>query len=121
MKDSLLMFTGTIGNVTYGSQNDDGYQALEQLETSAVRRIPGDPNGDTVYLHAVRTGSTDMVNFHRENFAIDPKAKDRHGDMDLMLAIKGGNQNDWGENYQIIFAIVASLPNRNWNVQNKKG
>ncbi|MDR1366899.1 MAG: ankyrin repeat domain-containing protein [Puniceicoccales bacterium] len=121
MKYSLLMFTGIIGNVTYGSQNDDGYQALEQLETSAMRRIRGDLNGDTAYLHAVRTGNADMVDFYVKNFAIDPNAKDRQGNTDLMLAIKGGDQDDWGENYQIIFAIAASLPNRNWNVQNKRG
>ncbi|MDR0418189.1 MAG: ankyrin repeat domain-containing protein [Puniceicoccales bacterium] len=129
----LLMLTGTIGNVAYGSQNDDSYDSYgsqdvdSQVQTQqinpATERIPNGYlhiNMDMAYLDAVQRGDIDTVDYLLENFTVNPNAVDDDGNTDLMLAIRGGGQSEWGDNYQVIFASITSLPNRNWNAQNNR-
>ncbi|MDR0590683.1 MAG: ankyrin repeat domain-containing protein [Puniceicoccales bacterium] len=126
---NVLMVTGFMGNVAHGTQGADvegNQQALIDMAPNivlamATQRIPGDPHGDTYYLNAVRTGNEAMVRLFLDNPRIDFNATDNEGNTDLMLAIKGGGQDIFGENYQRIFNLIMRYELRNWNLQNARG
>jgi hypothetical protein len=123
----LLMVMGSVGDMAHGSQNAAGpgrlMPTLLLSAREAGQKICGDPNGDTWYLQAVRVGNREKVEF----YLADPRwypnfaEMDRDGNTDLMLALKGGERDEWGANYREIFNLIAQRKNRNWNLQNARG
>jgi ankyrin repeat protein len=114
--------------MAHGSQNaaDAGHLTSQQvtfqrLLAMAPERIPNDPNGDTWYLQAVRTGNLEVVQFYLTNPDLDFNVVDADGNTDLMLAIIGGGQTEWGANYREIFNLIVQCGRRNWNLQNRRG
>ncbi|MDR1303109.1 MAG: ankyrin repeat domain-containing protein [Puniceicoccales bacterium] len=125
----LLMVMGFAGNVAHGTQGADVERPLQLFQAPphivaavAMARIPGDPRGRTYFLEAVDTGNVAMVRLFVENCPnLDHNMTDKDGNTDTMLAIKGGGQDDFGENYQTIFDLIAQQENRDWNLQNHRG
>jgi ankyrin repeat protein len=122
------MVMGSAGNMAQGSQNAAGpgqrvpQQVVPQtLLAMATERILNDPNGDTWYLRAVRTGNLEAVQFFLTNPHLNFDEVDNEGNTDLMLAIRGGEQNEWGSNYRAIFDLIVQCRNRNWNLRNRRG
>ncbi|MDR1434797.1 MAG: ankyrin repeat domain-containing protein [Puniceicoccales bacterium] len=111
---SFLIFAGFL-NASYGSisQSDEKIDPCNQ-------RIVGNPFGDTLYLKAIREGDIDAV----QRLLIDPNldlsVQNDEGNTDLMLAIAGGESDEFGENYRKIFDLLVRKTNRDWNLKNKK-
>ncbi|MDR2812759.1 MAG: hypothetical protein LBB05_03180, partial [Puniceicoccales bacterium] len=96
-------------------------EPLPMTPAMAMERIPNDPNGDTWYLHAVRTGNLRLVELFLGNPHLNLDAVDGNGNTDLMLAIMGEGQMNYGLNRQTIFYLIFRFRNRNWNLRNRWG
>ncbi|MDR3317642.1 MAG: ankyrin repeat domain-containing protein [Puniceicoccales bacterium] len=64
------------------------------------------PAGDTWFQYAVRTGNIQMVQYFLRNSNLDINAQNAEGDTALMLAIKGGGNDDFRQEYQEIFDLL---------------
>jgi hypothetical protein len=124
----LLIVMGSVSYEIHGSQGTaaprqrvPGQVAASFTLAMATEKVPNDRNGDTWYLRAVREGNWDMVRWLLNNPRLNFNVVDNAGNTDLMLAIKGGEQDDFGGNYQRIFDLILHRGNRNWNLQNSKG
>ncbi|MDR1590865.1 MAG: ankyrin repeat domain-containing protein [Puniceicoccales bacterium] len=123
---SLSMVTGFMGNVAYGSSSNAEMLPLEQFipqlaRGAATEKVLNDPNGDTFYLKAVRIGDGIAVKLFLDNPYLNFDGTDNQGNTDLMLAIKGGDKDEWGSNYRTIFNLIIQHVNRNLNLQNRRG
>lgn len=125
---NLLMVTGFMGSMAYGTQKYDIaalrralFQREPQGAGGAMERIPDDPNGDTYFLRAVRKGDVAEVRRLVGDPHLDLNTTDNEGNTDLMLAIKGGGQDIFGENYKEIFNFIVHRGSRNLNLQNSGG
>ncbi|MDR0740526.1 MAG: ankyrin repeat domain-containing protein [Puniceicoccales bacterium] len=124
----LLVIAGFVGNMAYGSQDaavPSRQLMLRQVAGQASlamagERIPNDPHGDTWYLQAVRMGNLKGVRIYLTSPHLNFNAVDNDGNTDLMLAIRGGEQDEWGPNYRAIFNLLIQHRNRNWNLQNTR-
>ncbi|MDR2371687.1 MAG: ankyrin repeat domain-containing protein [Puniceicoccales bacterium] len=126
MNCGLLIVAGSVGNMAYGSQ---GAAAPRQLTPWQVKgaiswaiageKIPNDPYGDTWYLQAVRSGNLEAVRCYLSNSHLNLNETDNDRNTDLMLAIRGGEQDEWRPEYREIFNLIVQRRNRNWNLQNK--
>ncbi|MDR0740525.1 MAG: ankyrin repeat domain-containing protein [Puniceicoccales bacterium] len=129
MNCGLLIVAGSVGNMAYGSQDAAApprqltlRQIMRQtLRAIAGERIPDDPHGDTWYLQAVRMGNLEEVRIYLTNFHLNFDVVDNDGNTDLMLAIRGGEQDEWGPNYRAIFNFLVRRKNRNWDLRNVRG
>jgi hypothetical protein len=132
MSCGLLIVTGSVSNMAYGSQDVAVPVAVPRQLTPqqitgqvfraiAGKRIPNDPNGDTYYLQAVRIGDLGAVRHYLTDPHLDLSVVDVARNTDLMLVIKGGEQDAWGANYREIFNLIVQRKNRNWNLQNLRG
>ncbi|MDR1906868.1 MAG: ankyrin repeat domain-containing protein [Puniceicoccales bacterium] len=128
MDCGLLMVTGTVGNMVYGSQNAGALKGQQTLHPAlpqvalamATEKVSGDPHGDTRYLQAVRNGNVKLVELFLTNPHLNFNGTDNEGNTDLMLAIRGGEQDVFGANYRTIFNLLVQRGNRDWNLRNRK-
>jgi hypothetical protein len=124
----LLMVTGSVGSMAHVSQ---GALVPRQLTSRQIvgqsfwaiaeERIPDDPNGDTWYLQAVRTGDLEEVQRCLANLRLDLNVVDNDRNTDLMLAIIGGGAVEWEANYREIFNLIVRRKERNFDAQNRRG
>jgi ankyrin repeat protein len=121
----LVVVMGFAGNLAHGSRGAavSGQVGPQALPTAmdGNQRIPGDPNGDTEYLRAVRAGNLEMVRLFLANQLLDFNAQDNEGNTDLMIALRGGWHRGREPNCWEIFNLIVQRGRRNWNLRDTAG
>jgi ankyrin repeat protein len=116
----LLIFTGFMGSMVHGSSRGPGQPPQQVTAEMGNQRVPGDPNGDTYYLSAVRNHNWDEFLLFQDDPGLNRNAQDNAGNTDLMIAIIGNGQDEWDSEDEAVFTLVVENPNREWNIRNNK-